>query len=206
MNVKYAVIGFGGAGVFEEAHVKSYNKDSFGNLRDALTIIKSMKFNGQEENSNDAYMAISEAAQLPFRPGASRVFILFNANKHTAHKLGSTIDEAKYALEKEVDAALVTFESVDFKNKKKVIGQSTRKLYTHKKTVSGKFKLPESKYSKLVEDTEGGIFYKDIKNVPKTVKAVYDITDSHIRKNVAKCRRCKVVPFYDHEAKTVCQP
>ena len=207
MNVKYAVVGFGGAGLAEEAHVRSYNKDHFSNLNDALTIIKSMKYDGAQESSNDAYMAISEAAQLPFRAGSSKVFILFNANKHTAHKLGSTLDEAKYTLAKEVGAALVTFESVDFKHKK-AFGLSSRNLYTNRKTVPGKFEIPEtSEYGRLVKDSRGGMFKKNIGNEMKTAKAVYDIAHEQIKNNQRKCKLCRVVhTSWNGQAKTECEP
>lgn len=208
MNIKYAVVGFGGAGVAEEAHVKSYNKEAFGTLKNALNIIKSMKFDGEEQTTNDAYMAISEAAGLPFRAGSSKLFVLFNANKHEAHKLGSSIDEAKYALAKEVEAALVTFQDVDFKQtgRNKVVGQSTRRLYTHKSSVPGKFTLPNSDYSEMVEDSQGGIFDKDLKNEMKAAKAVYDITNQKIKENNGKCKICKVVSSpWDGSAKAVCE-
>jgi len=206
MNVKYAVIGFGGAGLAEEAHVKSFNKDHFSNLNDAMTIIKSMKYNGNHETSNDAYMAISEAAQLPFRAGSSKVFILFNANKNTAHSLGSTLDEAKYTLAKEVNAALITFESVDFKHKN-TIGQSSRKLYTNRKTVPGSFQLPgSSDYAGLVKDTKGAHFKKNIGNPLKTAKAVNDVVSEHTKRIAKKCHLCKVHASWNGKAKTECEP
>jgi len=205
LNVKYAVVGFGGAGIQEEAHVKSFNKHAFNKLPEALKIIKTMKFNGAEENSNDAFMAISEAAQLPFRAGASKMFILFNAQKHSAHQLGSTLDEARYALAKELDASLVTFESVDFKNRN-AFGQSNRKLYTNKKSINGKFTSPNSEYTKLVEESNGGHFKKDIRNIKQAANAVHDIAKNTVKRNNQKCRLCKVVASWDQSAKTICQP
>ena len=166
-----------------------------------------MKYDG-EQNTNDAYMAISEAAGLPFRAGSSKLFVLFNANKHEAHTLGSTIHEAKYALSKEVGAALVTFEDVNFKQsgRNKVVGQSTRRLYTHKSSVPGNFPLPSTDYSDMVEDTQGGIFDKDLKNEKKAAKAVYDITNQKIKENNSKCKFCKVVSSpWDDSAKVVCK-
>ena len=208
MNVKYAVIGFGGAGLSEEAHIKSYNKDHFSGLNDALSIVKSIKYNGAEDNSNDAFMAITEAAQLPFRAGSSKLFILFNANKHESHDLGATIDEARYTLAKEIGGALVTFESVDFKHKK-AIGISSRNLYTNRNTVPGKFGLPEtSQYKKIVEETKGGTFKTNIaNNSAKTAKAVFDIANDQVKSNMRKCKLCKVVSTsWDGSAKTECIP
>ena len=206
MNIKYAVIGFGGAGLAEEAHVKSFNKDHFSNLNDAMNIIKSMKYNGNHETSNDAYMAISEAAQLPFRAGSNKVFILFNANKNTAHRLGSTLDEAKYTLVKELNAALITFESVDFKHKN-AIGQSSRKLYTNRKTVPGSFELPaSSEYAGIVDNSQGASFKKIIRNPMKTAKALDDIIGGHTRRNAKNCRLCKVNASWNGKANTECVP
>lgn len=208
MKVQYAVVGFGGAGVAEEAHIKSVGKEYFGNLKEAVTVLKSMKYDGQVEDSNDAFMAISEAASLPFRAGSSRLFILVSGDKHTPHKLGASLDEAKYALSKEIEGTLITFNDVDFKNKRgaKVFGQSTRRIYTNKETIPGKFELPTSALKKIVEDTEGGNFKHEIPNELKTAKAAYEITSQKIKENNEHCKLCRVVssPF-DGRAKAICQ-
>jgi len=208
MIVRYAVIGFGGAGVSEEAHVKSFSKEAFGNLKETLSVLKNLKHDGQVEDSNDAFMAISEGANLPFRAGSSKLFVLFNGDKQSAHKLGATLDEAKYALTKEIEGTLIVFNDVTFKQKHggKVLGQSTRNLYTNKKTIPGKFELPTSDYKQLVEDTDGGHFDKNLSNGDKVAKAAYDITSQKIIKNNEHCKLCRVeASRIDGTTKVSCQ-
>ena len=208
MIVRYAVIGFGGAGVSEEAHVKSFSKEAFGNLKETLSVLKNLKHDGQVEDSNDAFMAISEGANLPFRAGSSKLFVLFNGDKQSAHKLGATLDEAKYALTKEIEGTLIVFNDVTFKQKHggKVLGQSTRSLYTNKKTIPGKFELPTSDYKEIIEDTDGGHFDKNLSNGIKVAKATYDIASQKIIKNNEHCKLCRVeASRIDGTTKVNCQ-
>jgi len=208
MNLRYAVVGFGGAGIAEEAHIKSIGKDAFGNLNNVISVLKTMKFDGKVEHTNDAFMAISEAASLPFRAGASKLFVLVNANKHTAHALGASLDEAKYALSKEVEGTLIVFNDVNFKTKRggKVFAQSTRRIYTNKQAISGKFDLPTSEYKQFVEDTEGGYFDKNIRYELPAAKAAYEIASQKIKENNEHCKLCKVInSSLGGIAKAVCQ-
>lgn len=210
ISVKYAVVGFGGSGITEEAHVKSFGKDVFGNLKEAITVLSSMNFDGHSSESNDVFMAISEAANLPFRAGSSRLFILFNGDKHSAHKLGATIDEAKYALAKEVEGTLIVFNDVQFKQKHggKVLGQSTRSLYTNKKTIPAKFDLPTSEFKDIIEDTKGGHFNQKFpkSHEGKVAKAAREIATQTMKANNENCKLCRVIASsIDGTTKVSCQ-
>merc|ERR1712142_1215696 len=86
-NVRYALVGFGGSGVHEAAHVHALRRGQsiFGYVHDVRTEIKSMPFEGKGDVTNDGYHAIMTANRLKFRPGAEKVFIMFNTVPHKSH-------------------------------------------------------------------------------------------------------------------------
>merc|ERR1719495_2611645 len=78
---RYALVGFGGKGVHEEAHVHALGH-GFGVFSNSnhlrKEIAKNMPFEGEGDVSNDAYHAIVLASKQSFRPAAHKVFIIFN--------------------------------------------------------------------------------------------------------------------------------
>lgn len=213
-DIRYSVVGFGGQGIYERAHVQPLGDgfDVFGNINELIDELQSIPFNGEEETSNDAFHAILRASMLNFRPGASKVFVMFNSAPHTAHSEGPAYEEAKYALVKEAEATLIVFDKFDFKqiNKRQgaVFGQSTRKLYTNKhwkKGLGRPMELPSSEYRELVEDTEGAMFQSKIKIPKHTAGSVFDVLKQHLTRHTKHCKVCRVTYTWTGAPKVICQ-
>lgn len=213
-NIRYSVVGFGGQGINEKAHVQPLGKghDVFGSIKDLVAALNDMSLDGQEETTNDAYHAILRASTLQFRPGASKVFIMFNTQPHTSHSEGPALEEARYALEKEAEATLIVFDKFNFKKinqrQGEVFGQSTRKLYTAKhwkKGLGRVIDLPSSDYREFVEDTDGAMFQNKINNAKHTAGSVFDVLQQHITRHVKHCKVCRVISTWTGATKVLCQ-
>lgn len=71
---RYAVIAFGGAAPFENAHSIVYNNDIFTDSHHIRHHFEHIDTG--HGNSSDISRAIKVASELVFRPGASKTFIL----------------------------------------------------------------------------------------------------------------------------------
>merc|ERR1712036_172715 len=62
------------------------------------------------------------------------IFIMFNTVPHKSHPEGPSFDETKFILEREANAPLFVFDTVNFQrfgpSVGRIIGQTERKLYT----------------------------------------------------------------------------
>lgn len=76
-NNRYAVVAFGGGGIFSTPHTVTIDNNEFTN---AKTIIKYFEYVsltiGKEPGNSDIFSAISFASKQRFRPGVSKTFIL----------------------------------------------------------------------------------------------------------------------------------
>merc|ERR1719466_203481 len=176
-NVRYALVGFGGNGVHEAAHIHALRRGQsiFGYVHDLRTEMKSMPMEGQGDVTNDGYHAIMTANRLKFRAGAEKVFIMFNTMPHKSHPTGPSYDETKFIMAREANAPLFVFDSVSFQKFGKavgrVIGQTERKLYTSnnlKGITSKDLEMPASEFKQLVLLSKGGLFSNAIKNPKQT--------------------------------------
>jgi len=193
-NVRYALIGFGGSGINEKAHIRPINGEIFGNAKPLSKLISKTKYTGNADNSNDAYHAILEASRLRFRPGASRVIFLFNTEAHTSHKDGPSLEETMTALTDVSNASLFVFDKVAFKNikKNKIIGQTNRKIFTNSHTALpvNKLDMPASEFKELVVKSQGGLFANKLQKVPRIAHAVYSGVREWLNTDNQQCKKC----------------
>lgn len=75
MNVRYAVVTFGGDPPFENAHSIVFNNEIFANSHNIRYHFDHIR-TGNGVNKTDISRAIKVASELVFRPGASKTFIL----------------------------------------------------------------------------------------------------------------------------------
>jgi hypothetical protein len=212
LQVRFALIGFGGAGINKGAHIHPLRRGQtvFGYILDLNKEIKSIPYEGTEEN--DAYHAILRASQLKFRPGAEKIFIMFNSEPHTAVSNGPTYDETRYILQKESNAQLIVFDTVNFGNFGKeagrVIGQTERKLYTAKNTAgltNHKLDLPSSEFKSLVQITKGALFSNtSIKKPKQAAISLHDAVKTWISKDIQMCKRCTLRNSWTGQSRPIC--
>jgi hypothetical protein len=194
-DVRFSLIGFGGSGIAEKAHLRPVNGEIFTqNIKELSKEIVRTKYTGNADNSNDAYFAILEASRQHFRPGASRVIFLFNTEAHTSHKNGPSLEETMTALTEVSNASLFVFDKVAFKNirKNKIIGQTNRKIYTnsHLALPSGNLQMPASEFTELVQKSQGGLFANKLKKVPRIAHAVYNGVREWLMTDSQLCKKC----------------
>merc|ERR1712002_760857 len=94
-DTRYALVGFGGAGIFERAHTHTLRmgKKLFGSILELKRELKSLKFDGDDSTTNDGYHAILTASKMQFRPAAQKIFIMLNSEPQTSHNTGPSLDE-----------------------------------------------------------------------------------------------------------------
>jgi len=213
-NVRYALVGFGGAGVHEAAHVHALRRGQsiFGYVHDLRTEVKSMPFEGHGDVTNDGYHAILTANQLKFRAGAEKVFIMFNTQPHTSHPAGPSYDETKFIMSREANAPLFVFDSVTFqkfggKAMGRVIGQTANKLYTSnnvKGIASKELEIPASEFKQLITSSKGGLFSNLIKNPKQTALSLHDAVTRWVRNDMSMCKQCVLRPSWTGQSRAVC--
>jgi hypothetical protein len=212
-NVRYALVGFGGQGVHEAAHTHALRRGQtiFGYVHDLRTEVKNMPFEGTGDVTNDGYNAILTANRLKFRPGAEKVYIMFNSEPHKAHPTGPSFAETKFILEREANAPLFVFDTVNFQRFGKaigrVIGETERKLYTSnnlKGITSKDLELPASEFKDLVLISKGGLFSNDIKNPKQTATSLFDAVSVWVKADMTVCKRCTLRASWTGESRAVC--
>jgi len=212
-NVRYALVGFGGNGVHEAAHIHALRRGQsiFGYVHDLRTEMKSMPMEGQGDVTNDGYHAIMTANRLKFRPGAEKVFIMFNTMPHKSHPTGPSYDETKFIMAREANAPLFVFDSVSFQKFGKavgrVIGQTERKLYTSnnlKGITSKDLEMPASEFKQLVLLSKGGLFSNAIKNPKQTSVSLHDAVTRWVKADMTMCKRCTLRGSWTGQSRAVC--
>ena len=205
----YSLIGFGGAGIHEVAHIHPLQK---GHIRDLTREIKlSMSYKGKGDTTNDAYHAILLASQLKFKQGVEKVFIMFNSEPHTSHEGGPSFDETRYILQDEANAPLFVFDAINFPNygiqATQIIGQTERKLYTMQNVqgITNKhLDLPASEFKTLVLQSEGGLFSNNIKRPQRVGVSLHDAVSNWVKKDIAICKRCVLRSSWTGESRAIC--
>lgn len=214
-NVRYALVGFGGSGVHEAAHVHALRRGAsiFGYVHDLRTEIKNMPFEGQGDVTNDGYHAIMTANRLKFRPGAEKVFIMFNTVPHKSHPTGPSYDETKFIMAREANAPLFVFDSVNFQkfgpenSVGRVIGQTERKVYTTtnlKGITSKDLQMPASEFRQLVLLSKGGLFSNLIKKPAQTSVSLHDAVTRWVKADMTMCKRCVLRGSWTGQSRAVC--
>ena len=195
-NVRYALIGFGGHDVHEKAHIHPLNGKIFARLPALAKEIKTMPYSGAGQDTNDAYHAILKASSMKFRPGASRVFIMYNTVPHVSHEHGPTYDEAMHSLVNEANATLFVLDKLVFKNLKKhtIIGQSNGKMYTDDSTILPlpEVELPASEFKEMVKATNGGLFSNKIRKskIQRFAQSMFKGMSVWLKKDSQLCKKC----------------
>lgn len=197
-NVKFALVGFGGHDVHEKAHTHPLNGQIFGKMGALAKELSSMPYSGKDQDTNDAYHAILKASTMKFRPGASRVFVMYNTVPHISHEHGPTYDEAMHSLVNEANATLFVFDKLVFKkiNKHTIIGQSNGKLYTDNnaraRLALPNVELPASEFKEMVKATNGGLFSNKIRNqkIVRFGKSMFEGMSYWLNRDSQMCKKC----------------
>ena len=200
-EARYALIGFGGKGVHESSQIHPIGTgDVFGSSEELIKEIKSMEFNGDNESLNDAFEAITMASKLSFRPGASRIFILYTEDEVKSSLSGITQTEARHFLENEANASLIVFQNLDTKFlsqqlKGNFIGETVQRVYSDKAptgTQKGSQSLTTSVFKKLTDSSNGALFTTDFTSVNIVSKSLFDVMSFNIQRVNYQCQRCTV--------------
>jgi hypothetical protein len=195
-NARFALVGFGGHDVHEKAHVHPLEGEIFGKMGALAEELRAMPYSGKGQDTNDAYHAILKASNMNFRPGASRVFIMYNTVPHVSHEHGPTYDEAMHALVNEANATLFVFDKLVFKklNKHTIIGQSNGKMYTddNRDLPLPNVELPASEFKSMVKATHGGLFSNKIrsKKIGRVAASMYNGISYWLNKDSQLCKKC----------------
>lgn len=78
INVKYAVIAFGGAGAVENPQIISHNGEIFTSNVNLRRFVNHLK---EGNGTSDVFTALTTASKIIFRPGSAKIFILSLCSK-----------------------------------------------------------------------------------------------------------------------------
>ena len=192
---RFALIGFGGHGVHESAHLHTPSGRIFTNAAQIATTIKTMPYTGTTDNMNDAFDAMLLASKLKYRPSAARVFVLFNSDMHKPSWFGPTEDETIMSVKYESNATLFAFDNFNFKSvdKSVVVGQTQKRVYLYPNEVLPlTTDFPESPFTKLVKLTRGGMFSSKLKPLQEKIMetAITDSLLEVLKINSQNCKSC----------------
>ena len=200
---RYSLVGFGGDKVHEEPHVQTINGRVFSTAGQLSSIIKEMPYTGEERNTNDAYAAISLASKLNFRPGARKVFVVFNFDEGKPWFFGPTLDETVADLKMRANATLIVFDNFKFRpyGKSRVIGQTESRVYLspdYQAVPMNDFEMPHSKFTKLVRVSDGGMFINKLKRSQSKimVTAVIDALMQPLTAQSSDVQCCRLNHYY----------
>ena len=198
-NTRYALVGFGGNNAQEEPHLHTVGGNDFSDAGTVTGKVKDMPYTGEANNKNDAYAAITFASQLKFRPGARKVFILFNFDAHKPSFFGPTLDETVYNLRYKANATLIVFDNFDFMpyGKSRVVGQTETRVYLspdYQAIPLNDFKMPRSSFTKLVRVSDGAMFINKFKLSENkiVVTAAVDALTQPLNSNISGMQCCKL--------------
>ncbi|KAI8509686.1 hypothetical protein Bbelb_121140 [Branchiostoma belcheri] len=218
-DIRVALVGFGGKDVHEPAHVHTINGELFAQMKpnEVNKALKELAFEGKK--TTNAMEAIRLAAQYPFRPEASKVFLLIT-EEDKVEKNPQEIREIKKILA-EQSITLNVFSSYKEIKKSKVdqiygikynLEIISDKKVPKKHSISGLVKLPKGVYVELCTATKGSIFSVDLllEGEHRLMKQVSDIVVDQIEsqsgiEKICRCyqgpagegiTKCKVVPVY----------
>ena len=203
LATRYSLVGFGGDKVHEEPHVQTINGQVFSTVGQLSSIIKEMPYTGEERNTNDAYAAISLASKLNFRPGARKVFIVFNFDEGKPWFFGPTLDETVANLKMRANATLIVFDNFKFRpyGKSRVIGQTESRVYLspdYQAVPMNDFAMPDSKFTKLVRVSDGGMFINKLKMSQSKIMitAVTDALMQSLTAQTSAVQCCRLNHYY----------
>ena len=206
-NTRYALVGFGGNGMMEEAHVHTIGGNVFSDAGLVSSVIKEMKYNGKSTDNNDAYEAISLASKLHFRPGARKIFVLFNFDEFKPSFFGPTLDETMNDLKGRANATFIVFDDFKFMpyGKSRVIGQTETRVYLSPDYLAvpiEDYKMPRSEFTKLVRVSDGGMFRNEFRPTESKimVTAVVDALLDKLNTGKSGVQCCRL--YYYPKCKT----
>ena len=212
-KTRYSLIGFGGDGISERAHMQplSTGDNIFGNSFELARHMENMEYKGHSKSSNDVYEAIMMASNLRFRPSASKVFIMFSSRSYRSHRFGAEYNEALYDIMHKANAALYVVDDFEFKHLSyptgEVIGQTNSKLYS-RRHVNGFFyepkNSPESEIEIMAHQTNGGVFSKDLLVDNTLDKSLKDAVINWLETDNALCKECRLEATWTGVPKPIC--
>nr|AAT37632.1 von Willebrand factor [Branchiostoma belcheri tsingtauense] len=213
-DIRIAIVGFGGQDVHEPAHVHTINGELFAQMKpsELNKALKELVFEGKK--TTNAMEAIRMAAQYPFRPEASKIFLLIT-EEDKVEKNPQEIRELKKILA-EQSITLNVFSSYKEIKKSKVdeifgikynLDIITDKKVPKKHSISGLVKLPKGVYVELSTDTKGSIFSVDLllEGEHRLLKQVSDVVVEQIESQIGTEKICKCFQGPAGEGITKCK-
>ncbi len=198
-NTRYALIGFGGNGVHEKPHYHVRRGKFFRSAADLTSLIKELPYTEESNNTNDVFAAIKLASKLQFRPGARKVFLMFNFDEPKSCFFGPSMEETIANLKHKANATLLAFDDFNFKSygKSGVIGQTVNRVYLSpdfQAVPMADYEMPRSAFTELARVSNGGLFLNKFKpaQLKIMVTAVSDALIEPVTQNRLSCQQCKM--------------
>ncbi|XP_002734473.1 uncharacterized protein LOC100370756 [Saccoglossus kowalevskii] len=158
---RYALVGFGGKGIHAPGHQHTINGKLYNSDKLFYSGAKALEFQG--EYATDAFEAVKIAAELPFRPQATRLVFLVTESERSAVNVSLTIDDIQSILDKHA-VILNVLAEYDELSKNGVYGVNFRGDYITGKyddIKKGSLKLRSrigESYAKLSSTTRGSLY------------------------------------------------
>ena len=211
LKTRYALVGFGGDKVQEKPHTHTMRGKAFADVSEVSRKVKGISFTGLPTNRNDIYGAISHASNLKFRPGARKLFILYNFDENKPCFFGPTLDETVHNLKFKANATLIAFDNFQMEpyENNKVIGQSKSRVYLRqpfKAVRVNDVQMPRSSLTKLVRISDGAMFVNKFGAYENKIFgfSVADVLTQSFESQVSRFQCCKM--SYKHPKCRIANP
>lgn len=198
LNTRYALISFGAKSKMRYgSRSHTFNGQYFSTENTIATAIKTMEYTGDSKDTNDYNDAILRATKQQFRPGASKLILLFNFDKYASSWYGPSSDEVKFALKYEANATLFAFDKFDFSSYQDgiytALGMTRSSVFMTPgfRVVSNTKNLPQTPFTRYVH-CAGGLFGNNFSK--STIKAYTSALSfaakQELTSHKGKCHRC----------------
>jgi len=197
-STRYALVSYGtDSKSYYGSDSHTFDGKYFSTMEDVSTSIKTMEYTGNEMHSNDYFSAIHRASKLAFRPGATKLFYLFNFDSYKSALFGPTLDHAKFTLKNDANATLFVFNDFNFKpvENNDILGMTAERVYLKPfRPISKVTDFPMNDFTRFVK-RHGGMFLNNLK--PAQAKALTaglsDAATEPLAFNMKTCQVCTVV-------------
>eukprot|EP00794_Sanderia_malayensis_P007911 gene7911-8766_t len=196
-NTRYALVSYGtGSQSSYDSRSHTHDGEYFSDEKDIATAIKTMAYTGADTDRNDYYAAILRGAGMAFRPGATKLFFLFNFGEYKSSWFGPTFDETQFALKYKANASLFVFDDFQFKSVEdtQVLGETINHVYLKPfQPVDRTRELPVNAFTKLVRH-DGGMFSNNLRpaETKGLTSALSHAAKIYAERNMKSCQTCAI--------------
>lgn len=222
-QVHFAVVGFGGDGIYSDAHVVTSDSQVFATVRNVDSALNSLPTGNGDSN---IFMALRYAAGLPFMTGSTKTFVLAKCSACKVEEMKADYSEMlRTMLDSDITLHLLMDHEFETKSAtkapkaKKVLGLDRKFAYTQKdmkdselrgdQDLLAQLKTPKDLCVPLALEVNGSFFSMSrlLDSSRNVNKKTVEVFSRRVIKTAepAECQICECIATQSGIGKSVCQ-